>query len=308
MAIAAVLLWLSLRGIDWRAVGRVIARARMPLLALAAAMSTSTMFLRAVRWRILLNAEGSVSLSDAFWATAAGLFGNNFLPARAGELVRSYMIAARSSLGSAYVLATALSERTADAIVLIVSSALVLLAMPDPPGWLASASTPFAIVGLAGAAAIAVLPLMHGVLERLIARAPLPAALRPSAAAAVSRALAGMRAFHDAGRLSAFIGLAIVIWFIDTAGTIVTGAALGLTLPWTAAFLLITGMSLGSSLPSTPGYVGIYQFVAVAVLTPFGFARTDAIAYILVVQALGYVVVGLWGAGGIARYRADKME
>ena len=53
---------------------------------------SATLFLRPCRWRILLNAEGHVSVPAAFWATAAGLFGNNFLPARAGELVRTYMI------------------------------------------------------------------------------------------------------------------------------------------------------------------------------------------------------------------------
>jgi hypothetical protein len=41
---------------------------------------------------------------------------------------------------------------------------------------------------------------------------------------------------------------------------------------------------LGSALPSTPGYVGIYQFAAVSALTPFGFSRADAIAYVLVAQ------------------------
>ena len=64
---------------------------------------------------MLLNAEGSVGVAAAFWATAAGLFGNNFLPARAGELVRTVMISSRSGLGNVYVLATALSERVADA-------------------------------------------------------------------------------------------------------------------------------------------------------------------------------------------------
>ena len=67
------------------------------------------------------------------------------------------------------------------------------------------------------------------------------------------------------------------------------------------AFLLITGLSVGTALPSTPGYVGIYQFVAVTVLTPFGFSRTDAIAYILVAQALMYVVIGFWGSLGLFR-------
>ena len=69
------------------------------------------------------------------------------------------------------------------------------------------------------------------------------------------------------------------------------------------AFLLIAGLGLGSALPSTPGYVGIYQFVTVTILTPFGFSRTDAIAYILVAQALGYAVIGFWGSLGFWRYR-----
>ena len=73
-----------------------------------------------------------------------------------------------------------------------------------------------------------------------------------------------------------------------------------------AAFLLIASLGLGSALPSTPGYVGIYQFVAVTVLGPFGFSRTDAIAFILVVQALTYVVIGFWGSMGIVRYRRAR--
>lgn len=83
-------------------------------------------------------------------------------------------------------------------------------------------------------------------------------------------------------------------------------AALGLRMPITVAFLVITGLSLGSALPSTPGYVGIYQFVAVTVLTPFGFTRTDAIAYILVAQALMYALIGFWGALGLWRYRRGR--
>jgi hypothetical protein len=59
--------------------------------------------------------------------------------------------------------------------------------------------------------------------------------------------------------------------------------------------LLITAMGLGSALPSTPGYVGIYQFVAVTVLVPFGFTRDAALAYILVAQAISYVTVLLLG-------------
>jgi len=42
------------------------------------------------------------------------------------------------------------------------------------------------------------------------------------------------------------------------------------------------------------------------VLTPFGFSRTDAIAYILVAQAMMYVVIGFWGSWGLMRYRRTR--
>jgi len=304
--LAGVLLYYSLRGIDWREVVRIAVGASPGRLAAVTGIATTALVLRAVRWRVLLNAEADVSLRDVFWATTAGYFGNNFLPARAGELVRSFMISSRSRLDTAYVLATALSERVADAVALVSISAVVLLSLPAPPGWLAGAIRPFAALALLGAAGIALLPLLAPHAPAAIARAPLPQALRPKLAAAVDEALRGMRAFHDVRRLSAFVALTAVIWTLDAAGAVVCAAALGLDMPLRLAFLLIAGLGLGSALPSTPGYVGIYQFVAVSVLTPFGFSRTDAIAYILVAQALGYVVIGFWGSLGIVRYRRAR--
>ena len=115
--------------------------------------------------------------------------------------------------------------------------------------------------------------------------------------------LIGIRTFHDPGRLFRFLSLTMVIWFGDGIATIIGMKALGMSVSLPLALLLITGLGLGSALPSTPGYVGIYQFVAVSVLTPFGFSRTDAIAYILLAQALQYVVITFWGLIGFTQSR-----
>jgi uncharacterized protein (TIRG00374 family) len=304
--LAAALLYYSLRGIEWRQVGHVVAGASPGALVLTTGIATLNLLLRACRWRILLNAEGHVSLPTVFWATTAGYFGNNFLPARAGELVRSFMISTRGGLEAAYVVATALSERAADAIALVVIGAVVLLTLPNPPGWLAGAARPFELVALVGVLGIALLPLLGSLVTRAIERAPIPHALRPKLITTIDHALQAMRAFHHRRRLSGFIALTAVIWFLDASSTMVVAAALGLTMPIPAAFLLIAGLGLGSALPSTPGYVGIYQFVAVTVLAPFGYTRADAIAFILVSQALSYVVIGFWGSLGIVRYRRQR--
>lgn len=120
--------------------------------------------------------------------------------------------------------------------------------------------------------------------------------------------LCGMRAFHDARRLLAFVGLTIVVWSLDAVVTVVGAAALGFAMPVPVAFVLLASLGWGSALPSTPGYVGVYQFVAVTVLTPFGFTRTDAVAYILVAQVLSYIVIGFWGTWGLLQYRRSGSQ
>jgi len=148
-----------------------------------------------------------------------------------------------------------------------------------------------------------VLPRLDRFGNRILQRLPLPHALRAKLMVMLEHSLRGIRAFHDSRRLLGFLGLTMVIWCMDAAGAVIAAKALGLSMTLPVAFLLIAGMGLGSALPSTPGYVGIYQFVAVSVLTPFGFTRTDAIAYILMVQAFSYVVVACWGAVGFWQYR-----
>lgn len=301
--LAAVLLYASVRGVDWVRAGGTVAAANAGLLLLVATIASATLFLRACRWRILLNSDGDVSVAESFWATAAGYFSNNFLPARAGELVRTLMISARHGLDKAYVLATALAERVADAITLVLISAIVLLVLPREPGWLVTAARPLAWLGAAGALVIAVLPLMGSRARALADRAPIPVRLRPRLADAIEQGLRGLAAFHHHRRLASFLAFTIAIWMLDGVGAVIGASALHLTMPFPVALLLLAGLGFGSALPSTPGYVGIYQFVAVSVLVPFGFSRTDAIAYILVAQALSYVVIGAWGVVGFLRYR-----
>jgi uncharacterized protein (TIRG00374 family) len=287
-------------------VGQILAGAKIAYVIVCCLLCTVALFLRAYRWRILLRAEGSVSIPTAFWATAAGYFGNNFLPARAGEVVRTMMISSRSRLSKAFVLTTALSERLADAIALVTISALVLLTLPSRPGWLSQAAKPFAIAGALGLVALAVLPSLEKVFKAVTRAVHLPEKLDVTLHHLIENVLRGIKSFHHPARLGGFLALTAVIWFLDALTTIIGARALSLNITFPNALLLIAGLGLGSALPSTPGYVGVWQFVAVNVLMPFGVSRTDAIAYILFYQALLYVVVGFWGIFAFAGRRRSE--
>ena len=303
LALAGILLYYSLRGIEWLRVWDIVRAARLTHVALAMTMMSFALFLRAVRWRVLLSTDRSVSVPLAFWATSAGYLGNNLLPARAGEVVRTLMISAQTGMSRTFVLTTAFSERVVDAIVLITISAVVLLTLPERPGWLADAARPFAILGLLGIAAIALLPAFESFWFRFTVRIPMRPAMREKLEHVLRQGLQGIRSFHDRWRLASFLFFTAVIWCLDGLTTIVGARAIGVSIDLPLAFLLVAGLGLGSALPSTPGYIGIYQFVAVSILTPFGVSKNNSIAYILLYQAMNYLVILFWGLIGLGKQR-----
>jgi uncharacterized protein (TIRG00374 family) len=308
LLLAGVLLYYSLRGIDWRLVWSTLASTRLGYVACMVLLSPVSLLLRAVRWRVLLQARGPVRVSTAFWATCAGYFGNNFLPARAGELIRTMAVDAEAGLGRTYILTTALAERIVDAVALVLISSLVLLTLPVRPGWYATAAKPFAIIGICGVLGIAVLPKLDRFWHNLLDRTPVPERFRSKLKHILEQILYGLRSFHDGRRLLAFVIFTAVIWFMDAIGTILGARSLDLKLNLSIAYLLLTGLGLGSAMPSTPGYVGIYQFVAVEVLMPFGFSRAAVIAFTLLMQAMQYLSTGAWGLFALLRFRKLKIK
>jgi glycosyltransferase 2 family protein len=296
--IAAILLFLSFRGVAWQDMLVTLRRARIDYLLISFATLSLSYMLRAWRWNVLLRAEANVSVLKTFWATMVGYLGNSFLPARAGEIIRSVMIGRQANLSTSYVLATALTERLIDVIALVFISLIALMSLPSVPGWLHTAVRVMAVAGAVGGIGLFIAPRIEGLLKRTLARLPLPGHLAERLTGLLEQFLLGMRALHRPGRLFGFIGLTIVIWLIDGVMAIWIAQALDLSLAFPHALLLLAALGLASAAPSTPGYVGIYQFVAVTVLAPFGFAQSQALVYIIAFQAISYAVIILWGLLG----------
>lgn len=289
VALAVALLWYSLRGVEWRRVGEILTHARFELIAVGVGMSCSAYFLRALRWRVLLTSGGDVSIATAFWATCAGYFGNMFLPARAGEAIRTLMITARTPLTKSYVFATAFAERSSDLVFLILASPLALQAAP---GKLTNASRTMTVAGIVALAMLIFIPKTERLLAWFLELVRCPEGLRAKLIGIADQVRMGVSTLHEPVRLAQFTAFTLVIWTVDVSGAVLLSYALHLSLSFAGALLLIAALGLSSAIPSTPGYVGVWQFVAVTVLAPFGFSKSDALAYILVMQVLGYLVAG----------------
>jgi glycosyltransferase 2 family protein len=313
VALSAVLLYFAVRGVDWRRVGGIVASARVPMLGVCLIVAMCSYLLRATRWRVLLNAQAlntqtKVSLATVFWSNSAGYLGNNFLPGRAGEVIRSMMISSASQLTNSFVLTTALVERASDLVFLIIAASIALASIPGKPVWLTDASRTMTAVGAAAAIGLALIPKTERLAAWILQRLPVPEVLRAKLLGITGQVRLGVGTLHRPLRLAQFLTLTLAIWSVDVSSAVLLAYALHLSLSFTVGLLLITGLGLSSAIPSTPGYVGVWQFVAVSILVPFGFLKSDALAYILVLQVIGYLVIGALGLIGLWKFGFDRVR
>lgn len=262
--------------------------------------SSAAYFLRALRWRVLLNVHKDLSSLDIFWANMAGYLGNTILPARMGEIVRAVYISRRDDLPVAFALATGITERLVDLATLIVIGTASALLSGTISGSMQEAFRGFVIIAVVGVGVVVFLPYFQNqAAHTLYSMTFLPIPIRDRLVELLRQFSEGMKAILHFRRGLPFAFYTALIWLMDGAGMVVLAASLGAALTLPQSLLLIASLGISSALPSTPGYVGVYQFVAVTVLAPFGITRESALALILLVQFLNLIVVSVWGGVGL---------
>jgi hypothetical protein len=200
-----------------------------------------------------------------------------------------------------------MAERVMELVILVLMASLISLTLTHRPLWIARLTVLVALGVVGGTAFLLALPWIDRSRPRLVARLPFSERAKDRLhhiAASVTLAVSGLR---DPLRLLRFCTLTALVWTLDATAAMILARAIGMHLRFAVALLLSTGLALGNALPSTPGAVGIVQFAAVTVLVPFGFTRTDAIAFILGAQATTYVVITALGLIGLWQCRIQPL-
>ena len=81
-------------------------------------------YFRAIRWRFLLSPLASLPVNRLYPVVIIGYMANNLMPARLGELVRSYYLARREKVSGSSALATIAIERVYDGVPLLAFAAI----------------------------------------------------------------------------------------------------------------------------------------------------------------------------------------
>ncbi len=331
LLVSGVSLYFVLRGVEWRQVWRHLSEVDLPLFGLSMLLMLAAYFLMTWRWRFLLDpleapatalsmrgaphapagkVRHKVNLLSLYGKVMTGYFFNALFPARAGDIVRAYLLGRKTGLTKTTVLATIVIEKAFDGVALLLMLLLSLALLPSTgvqtagPGagtlaWVAGVGLALAIGGLAlfyiFSRQIALLT------ERLVSRLPLPSKVKGLAVRLVETFAGGMHVFKSPAPLISAAAVSLGVWLV--VALMFLTALLSFREPFPAAVTALPGLffvtalvNLGLLVPALPGNVGTYEALCVAAMAFFQVDKELAVAFALIFhvgQLVTTLVVGL---------------
>lgn len=280
---AGALYW-TFHGVDLRAVLRDLAATSWAWVPLAALADLFVYVWQSWRWNLLLNPIARIPLWRSIRAIYVGLFVNEILPMRPGELLRAYLQARWSRLPFSVVLSSVVIERFFDGVWLfaVTFAATFYVRLP---GHIVGLARLLLIVLLAGAATLVIINLRR----QNSGRAP---------AGWLALLLADLRLMARSPLFYWSFLASLPYLLLQTLPIYFLLKAYGLELPLGASLVVVLMQRLGTALPQAPGNVGVLQLMTKQALALFGVDETTAAGF----SMLAWIVITapLLMAGSVA--------
>ena len=214
-----------------------------------------------------------------------GYFGNNILPLRLGELLRSYFVSRDYKIPGSFVFGSVVFERLLDTFGLITLSVLLLLIYPLPDDILR-----FAIIGI-------IVVIILGLFLIIINRVYKSRKTTNLFFQRLKEFLSGFRGLQYSYRWKVII-LTFLLWGIYWTVTHLIQTAMHFNMSISQSLLVLIISSLVLSIPSAPGMIGTFhvsvKYVMISLIG--GFQPEEAIAFAIVLHAYGYITLTIIGA------------
>jgi uncharacterized protein (TIRG00374 family) len=299
--------YFALRHVSLHAVWKALREAHYWYLVPAFAAMSLGVALRVQRWRAMFPRDERPGFAATFWALVLGLFANNVLPARLGEIARMAALSRETGLRRTQVLTTIAVERVFDLAALGLIAAVTLPLAPS--GSLRRNLTIATIVIFAGCV-ILLAALTSARVRALGARAVrrVPVLGGERGARTIGSLRAGMDSLRDRRALAIVTGWSLASWISLAVSNYFVLSMFNTGAPWHAAVISLLATNLAMVVPSSAASIGVFEVAARASLTLYGVPAALALSFALVLHAVNVIPTLPMGAVALARVGLSGRE
>lgn len=313
IAVSGFFMILLFREIDFRQLAIALKTIDSRYLLPALIFTFLSYFLRAVRWKYLLQPEKNISLSSLYPATIIGYMANNLLPARLGEFVRAYTLAEKEGLDTSAVFASLVIDRLFDGFTVILMLLLTLVTLDFPPAMQdaeAALKLGGTITFLLYCAIMVFLALLKKHTTRTISLVatllkPFPVKFSERIIPLLGSFIGGIRMSSRNDHILAVIISSLFVWAFVVLPVDLILRAFSVHLPIAASMFIMVLLVFAVMVPAAPGYIGTYHYACYKGLSAFAIPESTAVSIALVLHAMGFFPVTLAGFYYLWRNKID---
>lgn len=256
-----------------------------------------SVWFRAWRWATILRQFLVIRVYALYPYVVIGSMVNNILPARAGELVRTYVLGERYGLRKMLVLGTVAIDRLFDGIALLGIYVVV--------AFLSDTSSLLTWIAVVGAIAFGIITAVFLVMvyatsfaERVIFGlvSRMPERFQEKFKSSAQLFMQGLAPLRSPSVLASVLVLSLLAWFCETTMYYILGFAFDIDEPFYVFLLVAASANLVIALPPSQGGIGPFELVTREVLVLAGVTASTASAYALALHAALLLPVILLGA------------
>jgi uncharacterized protein (TIRG00374 family) len=297
VVVSVVFLALALRGLDLEGFWATVRHANYWWLIPGVVLYFGAVWARTWRWHYMLRHIKSISLTRLFPIVVIGYMGNNVYPARAGEVLRSYILRRKEGVPVGVSLATVVLERLFDGLVMLLFVFVTLPFAPLPAGYTALV-TFFSLLFFLALIVFLALALRPARMSRFytwFVDRVVPIGLRPRLHGLFDRFVEGLQSLRSPRELALIFLSSTLIWLTETTKYWFVMHAFPFHVSFPVLMLMTAVVNLFTTLPSTPGYVGTFDAPGIKILMAYNVPQAIATGYTLVLHVALWLPITLLG-------------
>ena len=290
--ISIVLLYFSLKDIKFTEIIDVLKKADIRLILIPTVFIFFSATLSAFKWSKISG--NNTKFRDTFIALIIGLFINNVLPARIGEIVRGYVLSKKTGLSLTFSLSTVLIDRFFDLAGLLL---IVFIFFPKhnlPPK---VSQSLFVLVILLIVCMLTLIVMsrkkftdtLAGIVDRI---------KKPFLLKLVHRLIEvgeNIKRINSPLNMLFYVTISFLQWLGMSLALYFVTLTLGVSIKFIYIPFICALLNMGLTIPSSPGYVGVYQFLLVYILSIFDVPKYEGFAISILFHTSWYIPYNILG-------------
>ena len=299
LVISAIFIYLAFREVELEEVWVGLKGANYIWLFPALSFMLFSHWLRALRWRYILEPIKKAKVHPLFSALMIGYAANNIFPLRLGEFLRAFAVGKSQRISKTSAFATVLVERLIDILSLLVLLAITFVFFPLPD--LIKKSGYIIFLGAVATTGVVILLVRRTESTILIFKKILPAKIFELVQHVIRSFLDGFIVFKKTEHYLSIIVLSILVWVFYVAVVYVSFYAFAFPANYDinlfSSLVVLVIVSIGIMIPSSPGFVGTYHWFCMKSLALFGIPESEALGFAVIshaVNTIPFTIIGLF--------------